>query len=121
MLSNYIIREIGMMIIGLIFLGPMAIQEAHEPWFSLWLKWAHAHKDNDFECAWDPYNNSNHHPAGWYDEEFEIWLDENGFDPWAKSNYPKINDLNKYLLRHRYIKRQIYWNRYIYQIRKEKL
>ena len=120
MLGNYIIREIGMMVIGLIFLGPMAIQEAHEPWFSLWLEWAHTHKDNDFEEAYDFYNNTNRHPVNWYDEEFEIWLDENGFDPWA-GKYSTIYDLHKYLFKHGYVKRQTYFNRYVYQIKKEKL
>lgn len=121
MLSNYIIYEVGMMVVGLIFFGPMAIQEAHEPWFSLWLEWADMHKDNDFEYYWDEYNCYNNHPAGWYNAEFELWLDENGFNPYAKENYLALCDLEKYLIRHKYIKRQCHWGQYVYQIRKEKL
>ena len=100
---------------------PMAIKESYEPWLSLWWDWAEQHRDNDFEEVWYDWNCANHHPAGWYDEEFERWLDENGFDPWKKGNYKAVCDLNKYLLRHKYIKRQCYWNHWVYQINEKAL
>jgi len=100
---------------------PMAIAESHEPWLSLWEEWAWKHKDNDFEDVWYDWNCTNHHPAGWFDEEFVDWLEEQGMDPYSHESYKAIQRLEKYLLKHKYIKRQLYWNHWIYQINKKAL
>ena len=122
---NYIyfstLFQIGITITGLIFLWPYAAQEIHEPWISLWWEWATLHQDNDFEeVLWD-WDRTHHHPEKWYDEEFEIWLVENGIDPSTREAYLGLCDLETYLLKHKFIKRMNYGNHWVYQINKDRL
>ena len=120
-MMNYILFEIGLMVSGLVLLGPRAIQENLEPWLSLWWDWAELHKDNDFEEVWYDWDCKNHHPAGWYDEEFETWLEEQEIDTCNKEAYMGLCELEKYLVRHKLVKRQLFWNHWVYQINKDKL
>ena len=120
MITEILVSELGMAVVGLVFFGPRAIEETHEPWLSRWCDWAEQHLENDFEAVWYDWNCTNHHPQGWYDEEFEMWLDENGFEPWEKENYLALTKLEKYLVKHKYVKRMWYWNHPVYQINKKR-
>lgn len=121
--TTYIFQELILMATGLVFLLPRAIEESHEPLLSLWWDWAEMHKDNDFEFTpGDEWAGTNAHPAGWYDEEFEEYLDEVcGLDLSSKEIYSGLYELNKYLVKHKYVKRMNYWNHYVYQINTKKL
>lgn len=60
-------------------------------------------------------------PEGWYADEFEEYLDEIGFPAYTKDGYTQLCNLEKYLLKHHFIERTLYWNRYNYRINKGKL
>ena len=120
-----ILTELILAGLGTIFFLPSVIREYKEnqlePFFSLWLQWAEIHQDNDFPFAGSEDYSEPIHPNGWYDLEFERWLDGIGINPWDQNNFHKLCALERYLIKHKYIKRQCYWNHWIYQINKEKL
>ena len=120
MITNIILLEATVAIIGAVFLGPQAIEDSHEPWLSLWWEWAGQHLDNDFPAVWDGCNYNYCHPEGWYTLEFEEWLEEKGFDTSKKEIYLGLSNLENYLVKHKYIKRVYYWT-YMYKINREKL
>lgn len=100
---------------------PAAIEESHEPWLSLWWDWAEQHIDNDFPEVWDEYYWLDNHPAGWYNREFRTWLEKQGIDTAQYDNNAALWRLEKYLLKHKFIKRQFYWNQWVYQINAKNL
>ena len=123
MINIVLFTEISFTALGALFFFPSVIREQKicklEPFYSLWMRWATMNQNNPFPKA-DAFDYVDPiHEAGWYDLEFEQWLDEIGAEPW--NNYYKLYNLNKYLLKHKFIERKCYWNHWVYRINKEKL
>ena len=123
MIDAILFTEFSFTVLGVIWFLPSALREHEinqlEPFFSLWWDWAELHKDNDFPATYGEYYTESIHEAGWYDLEFEQWLDEIGAKPW--DHFYKLCALERYLVKHKYVKRKCSWNHWVYQINKEKL
>lgn len=120
MITNIILTESIISFMGIFFI-PIAMREIHEPLFSLWLDFAENHINNDFDYISSSSYGDADHPDGWFNIEFEKWLDEIGYPVYTHEGHISYMKLMNYLRKHHYIESKIYWNHYIYRINAKKV